>query len=141
MINPVLVCVSPNRENIKYVVKTACDLEPTFEPLAEEIRRDRSKTGKVIIFCRSYNDCSHVYLFLKSKLGAERLEPVGAPDMAPFRLVDMFTACTHPAVKNDILESFCVADGILRVVVATVAFGMGLDCPNVRKVGPLGTFK
>ena len=46
----------------------------------------------------------------------------------------MFTACTTPSVKETILATFCSSDGILRVVVATVAFGMGLDCPNVRHI-------
>ena len=46
----------------------------------------------------------------------------------------MFTACTILSVKDAILESFCKSDGILRVVIVTVAFGMGLDCPNVRRV-------
>lgn len=45
----------------------------------------------------------------------------------------MYTACTTPAVK-DVLESFCNREGVLRVVVATVAFEMGLDCPNARCV-------
>ena len=51
-----------------------------------------------------------------------------------FRLVDMFTACTTPVVKETILQSFCNSSRILPVVIATVAFGMGLDCPNVRRV-------
>ena len=64
----------------------------------------------------------------------EMTEPIGSRDLAIFRIVDMFTACTIPSVKDAILESFCKSDGILRVVIATVAFGMGLDCPNVRRV-------
>ena len=51
-----------------------------------------------------------------------------------FRLVDMFTSCTRPDVKDTVLKSFSRADSHLRVVIATVAFGMGLDCPNVRRV-------
>ena len=39
--------------------------------------------------------------------------------------------------KSEIIESF-KADGHLRVVVATVAFGMGMDFPNIRQVVHIG---
>ena len=49
-------------------------------------------------------------------------------------MLDMFTACTHPTVKESILHSLPDSNGILRVIVATIAFGMVLDCPNIRWV-------
>ena len=45
----------------------------------------------------------------------------------------MFSACTRPVVKDAILAQFS-SDSSLRVVVATIAFGMGLDCPDVRRI-------
>ena len=44
----------------------------------------------------------------------------------------MFTACTYAPVKDVILKAFINPDGISRVVVATVAFGMGMDCHTSR---------
>ena len=79
--------------------------------------------------------------FFKSKLWAEITEPIGAVDLARFRLLDMYTACTTSNVKETILELFCKSDSNIRIVVATIAFGMGLDCPNIRHVihwGPSG---
>ena len=46
----------------------------------------------------------------------------------------MYTACTHPAVKEQVVDEFCDACAKLRVVIATIVFGMGLDCPDVRRV-------
>ena len=71
---------------------------------------------------------------MKSLLGKEAIEPVGAPDGARFCLVDMFTVCTEKSVKNTIIHNITQADSPLRVVVATVAFGMGLDSPNIRRI-------
>ena len=49
-------------------------------------------------------------------------------------MVDMFTACMHPTVKDNIIQEFCDTQSKLRVVIATVTFGMGINCPNVRHV-------
>ncbi len=50
-----------------------------------------------------------------------------------FRLVDMFMSCTDQEVKDSIIKLFSKTSN-LRVIVATMAFGMGIDCPNVRQV-------
>lgn len=47
----------------------------------------------------------------------------------------MFTSCTTSGVKNKIIESFTKEESTLRKVCATIAFGMGIDCPNVRHLG------
>ena len=131
MVHPDVVSESPNRTNIKYIVNIPSTMEEMFASLVEGCRLH---FDKIIIFCRTYDDCSRIYMFIRSRLGSEGVEPSGAPDLTRFRLVDMFTACTHPPVKDAILASFSQPSSILRVVVATVAFGMGLDCPNVRRI-------
>lgn len=45
----------------------------------------------------------------------------------------MFVSCTDTAVKESIISMF-TTKSCLRVVIATVAFGMGIDCPDVRQV-------
>ncbi len=115
-------------------MKVPTNIEETFASLVEEIRRHREAVDKVIIFCRTYDDCTHIYMYLRSRLGKQALQPIGAPDLARFRLVDMYTACTHPTVKDIILKAFTDPHGVLRIVVATVAFGMGVDCPDVRRI-------
>ena len=59
---------------------------------------------------------------------------MGAPDNSRYRLGDMYTACTRKDVKEEILSSFPKKNSKLRNIVATVAFGMGLDCPDVRRI-------
>ena len=70
------------------------------------------------------------------------MDPIGVcRDLPQFRMLDMYTACMHPTVKETILQSLLDSNGTLRIIVATIAFGMGLDCPNIRRVihwGPSG---
>ena len=136
MIRPAVVAASPNKPNIKYSAKfKKMSLEETFAPLAERLRQERKKMNRTVIFCRTYDQCSRIYMFMADKLGTEMTDPIGiSRDLPQFRLLDMFTACTRPAVKECILHSLPQSDGTLRVIVATIAFGMGLDCPNIRQV-------
>ena len=134
MVKPFLLVESPNRPNITYSVLAAETIKETFAPLVEEIRRKHTSMDKVIVFCRTYDDSSRIYLFIRSRLGVLGVQPVGAPDLSRLRLVEMFTACTHKDVKESILANFIIPEGYLRVVIATVAFGMGLDCPTVRRI-------
>jgi len=46
----------------------------------------------------------------------------------------MYTRCTEAEVKEKIMRSFCDPHGRMRLVIATIAFGMGLDCHNVRQI-------
>ena len=41
--------------------------------------------------------------------------------------------------KNIIVQSFAKADGVMCVVVGTIAFGMGLDSPSIHSIIHLGT--
>ena len=88
--------------------------------------------SRVIVFCRSYEDVGNIHSLMKSSLGNEAVQPIGAPDVARFRLVDFFTACTEKKnVKDTIIHNFVQTESPLC---ATVAFGMGLDSPNVRRI-------
>ena len=45
----------------------------------------------------------------------------------------MYTRCTDSSVKKKILEQF-TSPSSLHVVIATVAFGMGIDCQDIRQI-------
>ena len=50
------------------------------------------------------------------------------------RLVDIYIKVTSASCKKAILKLFAERAGCLRIIIASVAFGMGVNCPDVRKV-------
>ena len=129
----VVVSKSPCKNNIMYVVVESAAIEEVFMPIAKRLHEDRSSYPRTLIYCRSYTDCSNIYLSLKNFLGKHTTEPAGAPDIPGFRLVDMYMSCTEVVIKDKIEQLFMM-DSPLRVVIATTAFGLGIDCPDVRHV-------
>lgn len=134
MRKPHMIVRCPNKPNIIFTVeKKVDDIDVVFKPLVDEIKLKKTKMDK-INFCRGYNDCSSIYSYFKDALKGSLTDPPGYYDIARFRIVDKFSACNSPAVKNQILSSFSSPNGRLRVVIGTIAFGMGIDCPNIRQI-------
>ena len=87
-----------------------------------------------MIYVRSYADCSSLYMVIKCSLGSYITDPPGCPNVKGHRLVDMFTRVLSVSKKEDVLNSFTSVDSTLRLVIATTAFGMGIDCPDIRTI-------
>ena len=45
----------------------------------------------------------------------------------------MYTHCTYKSVKDYIIMKI-KKESPLRVVIATIALGVGIDCPNIRQI-------
>lgn len=80
-----------------------------------------------------YNGFFQRYYF-RGELGPELSHPVRFPNIASLPLCDMFTACVRSEVKDIILKLYQNPIRCLRIIFATISFGMGLDCPNVHHV-------
>ena len=137
--SPMTVTVSPNKQNIFYSVRkvASSSISEVFGSILTELRLKRVKMPRTIIFCRTMNDCSALYFFFKDSLHQDFLEPKDAPDISQFRLVDMFHRYVDADVKSCIISSF-TSDSPLRVLICTMAFGIGIDCCNVSQVYHFG---
>ena len=134
MNNPSVYAVSPHKSNVTYWVAERESVETCFGPVVEKLKVLRCTLPRMIIYCSEYEDCSTLYRFFKDSLCSEFTEPIGAPDHSRLRLVDMYTSLTNQSVKEDIVKNFSVSHSPLRVVICTVAYGMGVDCSNVQQI-------
>ena len=129
-----IIYLPPTKTNIIYICKKKEKLSDALLPLVDHILEKQRASYKTLIYCQKHNEVAEVYEMFKNKLGFHFTNPPGAPSLPKYRLVDMYTSCTENSLKEQIMSSFVQPDSRLRVVVAIIAFGMGLDCPNVREV-------
>ena len=136
MKNEVVVSTSPTRPNVMYAVSSFKSISSTFRPVLDRLRVERKSFPRMIIYCRRMEECADLYQYFRGELRADFTEPSGAPDLARFRLVDMYHSVTCSDVKESIIKSF-TKQSPLRIVFATSAFN--IDCPDVRQIIHLGS--
>lgn len=128
--NPVVVALPPNKDNITYNVHEKVDIDDFKNTLCTEIASKRTQFPKTIIYVRTYANCINMYLVIKVKLGDGYTEPPGYPNLGQYRVIDMFTRVLTPAKKEKVVSLFSKKQGNLRLIIATAAFGMGIDVPD-----------
>lgn len=137
MQNPSVIAINPCKMNLMYTMSSFDSIENTFRPLVEKLRTERIKMHRTLIYAHQYHLCADIYLYFKKELGCEFTEPRNALDISKFRMVEMFLSVTDPTHKDTIISMF-TSESQLRIVIATIAFGMGVDCPDIRQVVHVG---
>lgn len=138
MKSPYILALTPSRENIMLVVKCKDSLVEAFTPMIDQLSKQRELFPRTIVYCKRLSDCGDLYMMFRKCLGIGFTEPGDAPDHPRFRLVDMYHSSTENVVQDVILSRFSTQSS-LRVVVATVAFGMGIDCADIRQIIHVGS--
>ena len=86
------------------------------------------------MYCWSLNQRADLYEHFHQNLGDASYHPSGASPVSDNRLFGMFHSCTPSHNKDVILESMQKEDGVVRVVFATIALGMGVNLVGVNTI-------
>ncbi|XP_028402242.1 Werner syndrome ATP-dependent helicase homolog [Dendronephthya gigantea] len=132
---------NPNRMNLMYMLSymdKESGLEDVFRKLITELQRLQCQTERTIIYCMTRKQCSVLFRMFEINLGANMYNGSCLPQN---RLVEMFHAGTPQSVKDHVLANMTAIDSHLRVLIATIAFGMGVNCKEIRRVIHFGPSK
>jgi ATP-dependent DNA helicase RecQ len=130
-----IVEMSPERKNLRYVVQyvdNAIPMSELFRDIIMEVRKGKDKTTKTLLYCQTRNQCAILWRMFKLELGID-IYLNGCPTPTGY-LVQMFHAGTPESAKKMILESVSSYENHIRVVICTIAFGMGINCRGVERV-------
>ena len=134
LMNAVEIVKSPDRANIHLsVIKVNPDFQNTFGRLLELVQKLGITCPRILIYCRTQNDCSSLYLYFHHALGRKAYCPEGNNKLEN-RLVEMYHSRTPEANKEIIQQSLRDSQGKCRVLFATNALGMGIDVKGLYTI-------
>lgn len=128
------VSTSPDRPNIFYEVRPRTDVDTDLKFVINSLREQKVNAPRVIVYCRSLDTCANLYAHFHYELGDESYFPPGSDRISTYRLFGMFHANTPEHNKEVILKSLRESNGVVRVVFATVAMGMGINLKDVNLI-------
>ena len=122
--DPHVAANSVDRPNLRVMVTKKRGAAADLEHVA---RRVGSSKGSVVVYCPTVRETEQLAETLARKLGADGI------------VVGAYHAQLDPERRRTVHHGFLV--GKIKAVVATVAFGMGIDKPDIRLVMHYGAPK
>ena len=130
----VTVTMSPNRPNIMYEVRPRTEPEFDFSDLLSTLQENLSSTPRVIVYCRTLMMCADLFAHFSYEMGSDQYYPPGSSELCDNRLFGMYHASTPQHSKDVIMKSLMDPCGVVRIVFASVAMGMGVDLHGVNTI-------
>lgn len=132
----IIITTSLDRRNLFYSAFKAPsidELESCFQWIISMLIEYKSDCPKMIIYCRNIASITMLLKFFVSKLPTDSMYINGVQNLYTSRFI-MFSASTPGRSKKYIVEEFVKANSAVRIVCASIAFGMGFDAPDIAYV-------
>ena len=129
-----IISMLPDRPNIFLNIKhqKSFDYETDLMWLVAGLRHQKEKFPKTVLFAQSVSHVADIYEFIKTELGRDAY---ASPELdVSNRLLSQFHAHVGKGLHDMILSNFASEQSVLRLLISTVAFGMGVDVPDIRTV-------
>jgi superfamily II DNA helicase RecQ len=100
--------------------------------IADELKEKGDNAQKTLIFVQSINKTTELLLWFREQqvdYGRVYFEGRGFEYNS-----EMYSGCTHEISKARIADEFSKSEGKVKVLVATVAFGMGINIRSLKQV-------
>ncbi len=136
---PTIIHAHPNRENIKYYKKERSpssqkmdDLDNILLDVLQGLKKHKG-TYPITLMYADLEDISYGYRYLEAALSKTE-QYVGGVDVPENRIFAMYHQAYTNTMKSHIVSELGKVNSKVRFVLCTVALGMGLDAPAIRKV-------
>ena len=136
-VSPKEISESPNKVNVRYCVQKLANSLPVIENfrcLIHELIHKGKGSTRTIIYCQTVKQCSHLFRMFELELGASLYDGERSPK-------NTMHSGSPASVKNHVLDQFGGNSKSLRILIATIAYGMGVNCKGVTRVIHFGPSK
>lgn len=123
----------PDRPNIYLEIRRADTYSlQQLGWLADELETKQLGCPKTVVFATSINTVSEIYSWLMYQLKEKAY--VSNTIHPKDSIVSMFHGHISPALQQHILEQFRNSTSTIRLLVCTIAFGMGIEVKDIKRV-------
>ena len=130
-----VVCKLPDRPNIflGIVHQNSDDFENDLLWVLEGIKAQQDKYPKTLIFGQTISIVSDIYEYFRCSLGDQSFFNKDKTDPKN-RMISMYHGQISHNLQQFTLEYFKQHNTYLRILICTVAFGMGVEIPDIKQI-------